>query len=199
MPITINGNGTVTGLSSVDLPAGTVTTEDIASAAVTPAKLSQPLTLATAQNTISGTSIDFTGIPSWVRRITVLFNGVSTNGTDRVMIQLGTSGGFVTTGYLGSSTYVGQAISATSLTNSSGLTIDAFNGPGNTRFGTATIANIQSNSWVSSSLIGLSDAAASGYGGGRIDLSGTLTQLRLTTTGGSNTFDAGSVNIMYEG
>ena len=50
----------------------------------------------------SGTSIDFTGIPSFVKRITVMLNQVSLSGTSNVCIQLGTSGGVDT-----ASTYVG--------------------------------------------------------------------------------------------
>jgi hypothetical protein len=39
MPITINGSGTVTGISAGGLPDGVITTDDIAANAVTPAKL----------------------------------------------------------------------------------------------------------------------------------------------------------------
>ena len=76
-----------------------VTTAKIADANVTPAKLSQPLTLATAQNSTSGTSIDFTSIPSWVKRITVMFSSVSTSGSSNPLIQIGDSGGIENTGY----------------------------------------------------------------------------------------------------
>lgn len=67
---------------------------------VSPAKLTQPLTLGTAQNTTSGTSIDFTGIPSWAKRITVMLSGVSTNGSSNYLLRIG-SGSFSASGYLG--------------------------------------------------------------------------------------------------
>jgi len=50
----------------------------------------------TAVASTSGTSIDFTSIPSWVKRVTVMFAGVSTNGTGSYLIQIGDSGGIET-------------------------------------------------------------------------------------------------------
>ena len=72
----------------------------IPDSSITPAKLSQPLTLATAVNSTSGTSIDFTGIPNWVDKITIMLSNVSTNGTSQPMFQIGDSGGIETTGYV---------------------------------------------------------------------------------------------------
>ncbi len=63
----------------------------------------QPLVSGTSQNTTSGTSIDFTSIPSWVRRITVLYNGVSTSGSSALIVQIG-AGSIIATGYTGTGT-----------------------------------------------------------------------------------------------
>lgn len=200
MPITINGSGTLTGLSAGGLPDSSITSDDIAAAAVTPAKLSQPLTLATAQNTTSGTSIDFTGIPSWVRRVTVIINGISTNGSSQTIVQLGTSSGFVTTGYLSYLSYVQNAgaVNSTSVTQGFGY----WNGGGtDLRYTNMILSNITGNTWVQSHSGALwnGTAAHSIMGGGNIALSGTLDRIRLTTVNGTDAFDAGSVNIMYEG
>jgi hypothetical protein len=51
------------------------------------------ITSGTAVASTSGTSIDFTSIPLWVKRITVMFAGVSTNGTSPFLVQLGDAGG----------------------------------------------------------------------------------------------------------
>jgi hypothetical protein len=59
------------------------------------------ITSGTAVASTSGVSIDFTSIPSWVKRITVMFSGVSTNGTSPLQVQLGTSGGVDATSYIG--------------------------------------------------------------------------------------------------
>jgi hypothetical protein len=69
------------------------------------------LTLATAKTTTSGTFVDFTGIPSWAKRITVMFNGVSTNGTSTFQIQVGTSAGVETTGYVSSVSSITTSVS----------------------------------------------------------------------------------------
>jgi hypothetical protein len=145
----------------------------------------------------SGTSVDFTGIPSWVKRVIVILNGISTNGSSQVQVQAGTSGGVVSTGYAGSygNSYTTGGTGANLTT---GFPTAFFNGAANTRIGTVTIFNISGNIWVSSSVVGISDGATIGFGAGNVTLGGTLDRLRLTTVNGTDTFDAGSVNILYE-
>jgi hypothetical protein len=150
----------------------------------------------TSQATTSGTTKDFTGIPSWVKKITVVTSAVSTNGTSGLLIQLGTSGGFVTTGYLGSADAFNVAPTSTAVTN--GFAIGDTVQAAGTSHAISVIANLTGDSWVFSSAGAQSNAVASTIGGGSITLAGALTQLRYTTIGGTNTFDAGSVNILYE-
>ena len=143
----------------------------------------------------SGTSIDFTSIPSWVKRITVMFDGVSTNGSSVVQVQIGDSGGIETTGYLGTIATPGF----TSNLSTSFPTTD--NGSGSAayvRHGVIVLAYMGSNLWAASTNIGISNAAAAWYGGGTKTLSATLDRLRITTANGTDTFDAGTINILYE-
>jgi hypothetical protein len=170
----------------------------IGSAKVTPTMLTQPLTLATAQNTTSGTSVDFTGIPSWAKRITVMLNGVSTNGTSQTQIQVG-DGSFVTSGYIGAAALLVNGNTVTATTNSTGLKTDGYGAAVDTRYGTYFLTNISGNTWMfvgNGNTLGNDNVAVVA---GRISLSGTLDRIRLTTVNGSDTFDAGSVNILYEG
>ena len=153
------------------------------------------MVLATSQASTSGTSIDFTGLPSWVKRITVMFAEVSTNGTSNIQIQLGTTGGFVTTSYLGSS----WTTNTHNVNNSTGFLIVAVNAAAYIHNGSATISLAGSDLWVSQSTVSRSDNVGTSLGSGSRALSGTLTQLRITTVNGTDTFDAGSINIMYEG
>lgn len=148
---------------------------------------------ATAQNSTSGTSIDFTGIPANTRQITVLFNGVSTTGTSVPIIQLGTSASYTSSGYLGAA-----CTGATFINLSTGFAYAATNTAARVIHGTATIINVSSNIWVFSSVTGLSNEASMNWGGGSISLAGTLDRVRITTVGGTDTFDAGVINILYQ-
>lgn len=172
-----------------------VTTVKIADANVTPAKLSQPSTLAIVQNSTSGTSIDFTAIPSWVKRITVMLSGVSTNGTSPVIVQLGDSGGIETTGYLGYSFEI--KATPVGLATSSGIVLNS-PAANSTCDGILTIVNLTSNTWVANYIGGDGVGLVCNMAGVSKALSGTLDRIRLTTSGGVNTFDAGNINIMYE-
>jgi len=149
----------------------------------------------TAVASTSGTSIDFTGIPAGVKRITILCRGVSTTGTI-FGVQLG-SGSFVTSGYSGSVSALGNtaAVSATTPTNLIGI---AFYVAASSFSGSCVIANIDGNNWVAQSNGGWFAANVTSNGGGSVALSGTLDRLRITTVNGTDTFDAGSINILYE-
>ena len=148
----------------------------------------------TAQASTSGTSIDFTSIPSWVKRITVMFNGVSTNGTSLIQIQLGDSGGVETSGYSGGASYASSASA-----NSSGLLIEYSGGPAasTVRTGVVTISLLGSNTWCSFGVLNWNSNSVSVAGSKT--LSDTLDRVRITTVNGTDTFDAGSINILYEG
>ena len=150
----------------------------------------------TAVASTSGTAIDFTGIPSWVRRITVMFSGVSTNGTNSLLVQLGTSGGFVTTGYISTSNVIFSSSTSNGTSSTSGLAV-FFNAAGDALSGAMTITSSSGNAWVST-VIARAFTNSVVLGGGNITLGGTLDRIRITTVGGTDTFDAGSVNILFE-
>ena len=180
------------------LPANTGTVVTTASsAAVTPAMLTQPLTLGTAQASTSGTSIDFTGIPSWARRVTVIFNGVSTTGTSPFLVQLG-SGSVTTSGY----TSVGSGIAATvnSTTSTAGFVAGNVNTAASLASGLFVFVNVSGTTWAGSGSVSQSAIPQTNLSTGNSPaLSGALDRVRITTVGGTDTFDAGSINILYEG
>jgi hypothetical protein len=151
----------------------------------------------TAVATTSGTAIDFTGIPSWVKRITVMFIGVSTNGTSSLLVQIGT-GSVTSTGYTGAGSSTANGVTSGVLNSTAGFLIYT-NTASAVMQVCMTIVNIGGNNWVSSHAGSKSDAAVVMSGGGSVGLSGTLDRIRLTTQNGTDTFDAGSVNILYEG
>jgi hypothetical protein len=154
----------------------------------------------TAVASTSGTSIDFTSIPTGVKRITVIFLGVSTSGSSVVQIQIG-AGSVITTGYLSSSTSLVNTGTIVGATQTTGFGVEASAGSitaTGVRNGHAVITLITGTTWVNSSNISFSNAGISALSGGNIALGGTLDRVRITTVNGSDTFDAGSVNILYE-
>ena len=154
--------------------------------------------LATAQ-TASGTSVDFTDIPSWAKRITVMFSGVSANGTSILQIQLGTSGGVEASGYLGIITQFQGAFTGANTNLTNGFLLSTSAVATDVEHGAIYINNISSNTWCANGSIGRSNTTNSSLLSGSKVLSGTLDRIRITTVNGTDTFDAGTINIMYEG
>ena len=187
MPIAINGSGTVTGISAGGLPDATIT----------PAELTQPLTLGTAQASTAGTEIDFTGIPSWAKRITVMFNRVSTNGLSDVQVQLGSTT-FTTTGYTGFYGFLATSTVSGTGSATSGFLLRADSALNNLS-GFVQVVNVTGNTWAASVSAGSAASNCCVLGGGvSPNLPGTLDRIRITTVNGTDTFDAGSINILYE-
>ena len=186
-------SGDTSGSVTLQAPAVSgSTTQNLVAASGTLA----PLISGTVVNTTSGTSIDIsTSIPSWVKRITVIYNGVSLSGSSHTVIQLG-SGSYTTSGYTSTGAYAGTANSAGVASATNGFVA---HGGSNTNAltGTMTIALVGSNLWVASHS-GMLNTTIGTMGAGSVTLSGTLDRIRITSVNGTDTFDAGSVNIMYE-
>lgn len=150
-------------------------------------------------NTTSGTAHDFTGIPSWVSKITLSIRGVSFASSGQLMIQLGTSGGIVSSGYVSVASYVSSSgLGSASLYTTGFVTLGDGTAP-NDRRGSITFSKISSDVWLASG-----NLACQGSGvnftqtiAGEISLGSALTTLRVTSNIG-DTFDAGSINILYE-
>ena len=153
----------------------------------------------TAVASTSGTSIDFTGIPSWVKRVTVMFNGVSTNGSSALQIQIG-SGSFTTSGYIGYATRFGVTPSNVYTAMSAGFVTSDSQASATTRYGVFYLVNVSSNNWnLSGSHTNSASTGDTCLVNGTLSLSSTLDRIRITTVNGTDTFDAGTVNILYEG
>jgi hypothetical protein len=155
------------------------------------------ITSGTAQASTSGTSINFTDIPSWVKRITVMFNGVSTNGTSQFLVQLG-SGSVDNTGYSGQSTTLVSAGSITSTALTSGFRAGIFTANTELNYGVFVLTLLGSNIWACMAQVSNSTYNSQTLCSGTKTLSGTLDRVRITTVNGTDTFDAGSINILYE-
>ena len=201
--MTIRLNGSTSGYTEIDcpavggnnnikLPTGNGSTYQIVRNGATAGSLefTDKIVSGTAVASTSGTAIDFTGIPSWVKRVTVMFNGVSTSGTSNYLIQIGS-------GSIASSGYVSQCqFGTTSTSFTTGFCIVFSITATNTVSGSVVVNLLGSNTYVENSILA-SPSNVVYIGGGSVTLSGTLDRVRITTTNGTDTFDAGSINLLW--
>ena len=153
----------------------------------------------TAVASTSGTSIDFTSLPAGLKRITVMFNGVSTNGSSVPQIQLGVSNTAETSGYLSMVANVQTTSNTTrGVTATTGFYLVHAGSASNVVNGAITFSNVSGNIWVCSGSIYESAGGNFDAQSGIKSLAGTLNMVRVTTVNGTDTFDAGSINILYE-
>ena len=224
MTILIDGGGTITGATTLastvasptfttpalGTPASGVITNCTGSPTLTAPALGTPasgaltnctgypaITSGTQQATTSGTSIDFTGIPSGVKRVTVMFNVVSSNNTTNYLIQIGDSGGIEDTGY---SSGVASSDTASYSSSTAGFRINNAIDANSTFSGQIILSlmNSSTNTWAASCILNDLFNSKIAYSAGVKSLSAVLDRVRLTTIGAAGTFDAGSINILYE-
>lgn len=187
---TNSATGVVELLTTAEHTTGTDTTRALTTAVARAANIVR----ATSKASTSGTSIDFTGIPAWAKRITIMFDGVSTNGTSDILIQIGDSGGVETSGYLGASAD-GATLNVSSYTTGFGIRSGSSSA---TIIGLITINNLNSNTWIASGTLARGNTAVFITTAGSKSLTATLDRVRITTVNGTDAFDAGSINIFYE-
>lgn len=192
----VDGSGAVQigGSDAITISTGLNTT--FAGTAAVPTGTLYPIVSGTAVASTSGTAIDFTGIPSWVKRVTVMLSGVSLSSTGNLWVQIG-AGSVTTSGYVGNRAYALN----TTVQGNGGYTAAMIEIPRNNAAsattGTITLYNISGNAWIATMTSAEASTLAS-WGSGSITLGGVLDRVRITSSTGTDTFDAGSINILYE-
>lgn len=194
LPVANGGTGVTTSTGS---GANVLGTGPTISGAVMSSMASSVITSGTSQASTSGTSLDFTSIPSWAKRITVMFNQVSLSGSSQVLVQIG-AGSVATTGYQSACTNLQNASSVAVTNSSAGFVIYVSLNTENVN-GSVMLTTLGSNVWVASgNIASLTGVVVMCSAAGSVTLGGTLDRVRITTVNGTDTFDAGSINILYE-
>jgi len=155
-----------------------------------------PASTGTVSGTITVVGVSFLSIPSWVKRITVMFNGVSLSGTSNPLIQIG-AGSVTTSGYVSTGANLQNNVSPQVASSTAGFILGEISLAAALISGHMVITNVSGNIWTASSY-GRHSTDRCFVGGGNVTLSGTLDRVRITTVNGTDTFDAGSINILYE-
>lgn len=178
--------------TSAEYTTGTDTDRVLTPAAARAANL-----VLVASKSASGTAVDFDTIPSWVKRITIMFDRLSTNGTSVKMVRLGDAGGIESTGYLSCTAFQQQGFASSLVNFTDGFALSGVNAA-DALHGSLVLTKLTGNQWIATGNIGFSSGPAFGFVAGSKTLSATLDRVRVTTTGGADTFDAGTASIIYE-
>jgi hypothetical protein len=208
MPVRLNGSTSgftelsapaVAGNNSIALPTGNGSAYQMLRNGATPGSLeyADKLVLGTSVPTTSGTSVPITGIPSWAKRITVMCNNVTTNGTSVIYIRVG-AGSIQTNNYFTFVASITTAGTAAMVGVADGIILPG-SVAGDIRHASYTLTKMEGNTWMISGTSLVSGSVfANAYVSGLVAVTGTLDRISLTTVGGVNTFAGGSLNIMYE-
>ena len=178
--------------------SGNFTAGTITAALTGTASGNSRLVRGTSVASTSGASITFTSLPTWVRKLTMMINGVSTNGTADILLRLSTGGVFASSGYVSNMQGVQGGVATTGVSNLVGFVISQ-SAADAVATGTYQFVNNDGNGWIGTGVFAKEQATVGAFGAGRVTLGGTLDGIQIVTANGSDTFDAGSVNIIYEG
>jgi hypothetical protein len=148
----------------------------------------------------TGTSVNFTGIPNWVKRVTVMFSNVTLNGSE-LSIRVGSGSIDSTSTYAGYAVRQGVTVPCNYYSNANTTSLQLTYGLGSneTYSGLATLCLVGLNVWVFNSYISSSYSYANNNSAaGRKDLLGTLNQIRIGSHDNTAVFTSGTINIMWE-
>lgn len=188
MSVVINGT---TGINTPDVTASTVNGTTVYHNGVA----TERIVLTASQSTTSGTYFDFTGIPTWAKKVTVQIQDVCTNGSSTVLVQLGTSGGISTSGYVGATSYYLGGSSGAVSSLSTGFQV--LGGAPIYRFGTMVLTRLSGNKWMCTGQCAYNGGFA--WTSGVRVLTADLDRVRVTTVNGTDSFTQGEISLLIEG
>ena len=155
-----------------------------------------PAFVSLGSTNLSGTSTTVAGIPSTAKVITVIINGLSSNGTSNPIIQFGVSSTPETSGYAGTFSLFQTTVGYSTM--SAGILCVA---GGSASYVSSGIIQIfkpeSSNTWWATGNGFVASNSVTFQTFGSKALSGVLDSLVFTMTNGTDSFDAGSVVVVY--
>jgi len=156
------------------------------------------LTSATAVTASDQSEIDFTSIPSGVKHIKLILSEISNSSTAEDLIaQIGDSGGVETSGYTSTMVYNETGAGQGGASRTDGWTLGYRPSASDVMTGVVDFALVDASTytWCYSAVVKTSTSYV-GIGSGSKSLSAELDRVRIKMSG-SQTLDAGKVNIMY--
>ena len=153
---------------------------------------SDAIVLQTAKSAATGSPVEFTDIPADAYEITLMFNDVSLDGSGSILVELGTSNGYITSGYTATSQ---TEDGANNVTVTNAFTI--YSGSNYLHHGKFDINKFSDTSYTFEGQTRTLDGSGIQAYGSLSGVSGTITRLRIKPSG-TNNFDAGSINISYK-
>ena len=191
---TTSTSGIVQLATDAEIATGTVANKAVS---VTGLRANSLVRTASIVGNATQQTMPFTGIPSWVKRITVMMLQLSTSNTNGILLQIGTSSGYINTGYISHNAAINGGTGQYSDIN--GFLISPIGvSASSTLTGHFILTAMQNNIWVGSgvSMYSQGVGAMQIYAGSNTAPGGLdRIQLIVPTTG---TFDSGLVSIMYE-
>lgn len=208
-PPAVAGTNTITLPAVTDTMVGLAATQTLTNKTLTSPTLTSPtmsgavvstmassvITIYGTSQTASGSAVNFTGIPSWVKRITVQINGLSYAAAGQGILRIGSSATLVTTGYT-SNCVVSNSTAVSTSAQTDGFGQLNTSAAATTINGVYILTSMGSNTWNFCSQVFRTTDNTGVTGTGFIALAGALDVLSLVAT--SSTFDAGTINILYE-
>jgi hypothetical protein len=154
-----------------------------------------PLISGTAQ-AASGPTVSFTGIPSWAKRITVLLSAITTVASGTPAIRAG-AGSYEATGYESINSNIQTSTAASSASVNTSWDLVTAGNSTYTYTGNIVITKVTGTTYTICSQLRF-NTTLSTFTTGYKTFSGNISQLQLCMSTGTDTFNGGTINVMYE-
>ena len=145
--------------------------------------------------TLSGSAVSFEGLPSTTYYIQLAVENYSQNADSDAVIRVGTSSGYLSSGYRSAAAYLGVSNAGTKYQNGFGIT-DSGTGLQSIFHFTAEFFLVSNNQWLFKSQGAYDNNGYLIFSAGKVDAGATLDRIQLNTLT-SATYDNGVAKLRY--